>query len=577
MWQAAPGWTVIWTVLLLVQGFLPVATVYLTRPLVNGIVAAVRSGGNWRPILLPAVLMAIVQLLAELLRGTNNWVRTAEAELVQDHITGLIHRKSVSADLAFYESPDFYDHLHRARDEASYRPIAFLEKLGSVLQNGVTLVAMLAVLAGFGVLLPLALVLSTIPVLTMVLRYAVKQHQLRIETTPIERRIWYYDWLLTSGQTAPELRLFILGDYFEAAYRRLREVLRKKRIDLARDQGLAQLIAGTSTLIVTAAACVWMLFKTLRGGLSLGDLTLLYQAFQQGLSLARELLRNVGELYQNTLFLGNLFEFLALEPRVVSRQAPVPCPRQLREGIRFQNISFRYPDTQRLALQDFELFVPKGSVVAIVGPNGAGKSTLVKLLCRFYDPEAGSITIDGTDLRDLALDELRQQITVLFQEPVHYNASVRENIGLGDLSKIDEAGLVRAAAEAAGAEAFIRRLPEGYENLLGHWFDKGVELSVGEWQRLALARAFLRQAPIVILDEPTSAMDPWAEADWLRRFRDLASGRTTLLITHRFTTAMMADQIHVMEEGRVLESGSHQELIAQGGRYAVWRSAQNLQ
>ncbi|MGA9723412.1 MAG: ABC transporter ATP-binding protein [Candidatus Binatus sp.] len=577
VWQAAPGWTVTWAVLLLVQGFLPVATVYLTRPLVNGIVAAVRSEGNWRPILLPAVLMAIVQLLAELLRGTNNWVRTAEAELVQDHITGLIHRKSISADLAFYESPDFYDHLHRARDEASYRPIAFLEKLGSVLQNGVTLVAMLAVLAGFGVLLPLALLLSTIPVLAMVLRYAVKQHQLRIETTPIERRIWYYDWLLTSGPTAPELRLFILGDYFEAAYRRLREVLRKKRIDLARDQGLAQLMAGASTLVVTAAACVWMLFKTLRGGLSLGDLTLLYQAFQQGLSLARELLRNVGDLYQNTLFLGNLFEFLALEPRVISPQAPVPCPRQLREGIRFQNISFRYPDTQRLALQDFELFVPKGRVVAIVGPNGAGKSTLVKLLCRFYDPEAGSITIDGTDLRDFAVDELRQQITVLFQEPVHYNASVRENIGLGDLSKLDEDGLVRAAAEAAGAEAFIRRLPEGYENLLGHWFDKGVELSVGEWQRLALARAFLRQAPIVILDEPTSAMDPWAEADWLRRFRDLASGRTTLLITHRFTTAMLADQIHVMEEGRVLESGSHQELIAQGGRYAVWRSAQNLE
>ena len=220
--------------------------------------------------------------------------------------------------------------------------------------------------------------------------------------------------------------------------------------------------------------------------------------------------------------------------------------------------------------------MPKGRVVAIVGPNGAGKSTLVKLLCRFYDPETGSITIDGTDLRNFSLDELRQNITVLFQQPVHYNATVRENIGLGDLSKLSENGLVAAAAEAAGAETFIRRLPQGYENLLGHWFDKGVELSVGEWQRLALARAFVRQAPIVILDEPTSAMDPWAEADWLRRFRDLAAGRTALLITHRFTTAMLADQIHVMEEGQVLESGSHKELIARGGRYAVWWSSQNL-
>lgn len=565
------------TILLLVQGFLPVATVYLTRPLVNGIVAGVRSGGDWRPILWPAVLMGMVLLLSELMSGVIDWVRTAEAELVQDHITGLIHRKSISADLAFYESPDFYDHLHRARDEAGRRPMVLIEKLGTVLQNGVTLIAMLAVLAGFGILLPAALLLSTIPVLAMVLRYAVKQHELRIATTSVERRIWYYDWLLTGGETAPEVRLFILGDYFEGAYRGLRKLLREKRIDLARAQGLAELVAGASTLAVTAAACAWMVFRTLRGQLSLGDLALLYQAFQQGLRLARELLQNLGELYQNTLFLGNLFEFLALEPRVVSPPTPVPVPRQLHEGIRFQNVSFRYPDRQRLALRDFELFVPKGRIVAIVGPNGAGKSTLVKLLCRFYDPETGSITIDGIDLRNFAVDELRQHITVLFQEPVHYNATVKENIGLGDLSKLSEAGLVQAAAEAAGAETFIHRLPNGYENLLGHWFDKGVELSVGEWQRLALARAFVRQAPIVILDEPTSAMDPWAEADWLRRFRDLAAGRTALLITHRFTTAMLADQIHVMDEGRVLESGSHRELIALGGRYAEWWSAQNLQ
>lgn len=576
VWRAAPGWTVAWIILLLVQGFLPVATVYLTRPLVNGIVAGVRAGGDWRPILTPAVLMAIVLLLSELLRGVINWVRTAEAELVQDHISGLIHRKSIAADLAFYESPDFYDHLHRAREEAGQRPMVLLEKLGNVLQNGVTLLAMLGVLARYGVWLPVALLLSTIPVLVMVLRYAVRQHDLRITTTPVERRIRYYDWLLTSGQTAPEVRLFVLGDYFENAFRSLRKVLREKRIALARDQGLAELAAGASTLVVTGAACVWMVLKTLRGQLSLGDLALLYQAFQQGLRLARELLQSVGELYQNTLFLGNLFEFLALEPRVLSPASPVPVPRHLHEGIRFQNINFRYSDAERLALRDFELFVPHGGVVAIVGPNGAGKSTLVKLLCRFYDPESGSITIDGTDLRNFAVDELRRHITVLFQEPVHYNASVRENIGFGDLSRVSENGLVRTAAQAAGAESFINRLPSGYENLLGHFFEKGVELSVGEWQRLALARAFVRQAPILILDEPTSAMDPWAEADWLRRFRDLAAGRTALLITHRFTTAMLADQIHVMEEGRVLESGSHKELIARGGRYAAWWSAQNF-
>jgi ATP-binding cassette, subfamily B, bacterial len=575
VWQAAPRWTLGWSVLLLLQGSLPIATVYLTRRIVNGIVLAIRSGGNWQPVLLPAGLMASVLLLSELLRGLISWVRTAQSDLVQDHITSLIHRKSIAADLSFYESPDFYDHLHRARDEAGYRPIALLETLGGVIQNGITLVAMLAVMAGFAWWLPPVLLVSAIPAFAVVLRYAAKQHQFRMQTTSIERRAGYYDWLLTTGETAPEIRLFALGEYFKTAYRRLRSQLRSERLGLARSQSFAELLAGASSLAVTAAALVWAVWRTVRGLMTLGDLAMFYQAFQQGQLLARALLQNVGQLYQNSLFLGNLFEFLELEPQVVSPERPAPAPARLREGIGFRNIMFRYPDTPDFALRDFNLCVPAGRIAAIVGPNGVGKTTLVKLLCRFYDPQEGSITIDGCDLRSFSIEHLRERITVLFQQPVHYNATVRENIAFGDLqqSSIDDA--VRAAAETAGAETFIRRLPDGYDNLLGRWFDKGVELSVGEWQRLALARAFLRRAPIIVLDEPTAAMDPWAEADWLRRFRGLAAGRTAILITHRFTTAMLADQVHVMEKGRVLESGSHSELIERGGRYAAWWSAQN--
>lgn len=557
------------------QGSLPVATVFLTRRIVNGIVLAIRSGGNWQPVLAPAGLMGLVLLLGELLNGLISWVRTAQGDLVQDHITALIHRKSVAADLSFYESPDFYDHLHRARAEAGYRPIALLETLGGVIQNGITLLAMLAVMAGFAWWLPPALLLSAIPAFAVVLRYAVKQHQFRMQTTSIERRAGYYDWLLTTGETAPEIRLFALGDYFETAYRRLRRRLRAERVGLARSQSLAELWAGASSLAVTAAALVWAVWRTVRGLMTLGDLAMFYQAFQQGLLLARALLQNVGQLYQNSLFLGNLFEFLELEPQIVSPEKPVPAPARLSEGIGFRNVMFRYPDTSDFALRDFNLCVPAGRIAAIVGPNGVGKSTLVKLLCRFYDPESGSITIDGSDLRTFSIEDLRERITVLFQQPVHYNATVRENIAFGDLLQGSTDAAVCAAAETAGAEKFIRRLPDGYENLLGHWFEKGVELSVGEWQRLALARAFLRQAPIIVLDEPTAAMDPWAEAEWLRHFRGLAAGRTAILITHRFTTAMLADQVHVMEEGRVLESGSHSELIERGGRYAAWWSAQN--
>ena len=314
-------------------------------------------------------------------------------------------------------------------------------------------------------------------------------------------------------------------------------------------------------------AMTWMIWQALQGRATLGDLALFYQAFHQGQRLMQTLLQNVGQLYANSLFLGNLFEFLALEPKVVDPPHPKPIRHALTEGIRFERVGFRYPGREQFALDDFNLTIPAGQLVALVGPNGAGKSTLVKLLCRFYDPEAGRISFDGIDLRDLALEDLRSRITVLFQTPVHYNATVTENIALGDLARRLGAE-IQNAARAAGADETIDRLPRGYDQLLGNWFENGIELSVGEWQRIALARAFLRQAPIIALDEPTSAMDPWAEADWLTRLRALAAGRTAIFITHRFTTAMHADIIHVMDSGRIVESGCHQELLARGGRYA---------
>jgi len=265
----------------------------------------------------------------------------------------------------------------------------------------------------------------------------------------------------------------------------------------------------------------------------------------------------------------------ATEPHVVDPADPVPLTglystRTPGRGvsIRFREITFRYPGTMRPVLQDFDLTVPAGEVAAIVGPNGAEKSTLIKLLCRFYDPGAGSIELGGVDVRDLPLAELRRQITVLFQDTVRYNATVAGNIGMGDLSAASSAAQIETAARAAGADEIVARLPQEYETQLGTWFEGGTDLSVGEWQRIALARAFLRQAPIIVLDEPTSAMDSWAEMDWLSRFRALASGHTAIIITHRFTTAMHADTIHVMHQGYIVESGNHNEGLARGGRYA---------
>ena len=629
-WTAARAWTLAWGFLLVLQGLLPVATVYLTRWLVNSLVPALGSHGDWqafRPVLVPMGLMAAVLLLTELLRTATVWVRTVQAELLRDHVTGLVHAKSVELDLAFYDMPEFYDHLHRARDEASYRPLDLLENLGSLLQNGITLLAMGAVLIPYGAWLPAAVLVSTLPALYVVIRHTLLHHQWRLKSTSDERRSWYYGWLLTSRETAAELRLFEMGPRFQAAYQALRRKLRLERVQLAGQQGLAELAAGSFGLLITGAALGWMVWKAVKGSVSLGDLALFTQAFNQGQQLMRSLLQNVGHLYSNSLFLGNLFEFLALQPSVVeSPQAISPITSQAPE-IRFDHVTFRYTGSPKATLEDFCLDIPAGQRVAIVGLNGAGKSTLIKLLCRFYDPDEGAVQLNRVDIRDLSVEHLRNQMTVLFQEPVHFNSTVAENIALGDvartpsvseltltvnaltprpLSRLGERGAesqgenpspttgrggteewgevelsrvtlqnsIEEAARAAGAEDIVHRLPQKYDNPLGKWFVNGAELSVGEWQRIALARAFFRQAHIILLDEPTSAMDPWAEADWLDRFSRLAKGRTVLIITHRFTTAMHADVIHVMAEGRIVESGSHAELLAQGGQYAQSWAAQ---
>jgi ATP-binding cassette subfamily B protein len=388
----------------------------------------------------------------------------------------------------------------------------------------------------------------------------------------------------------------------------VRRRLRAEHVQLARRHSLAELGAGATALLLTAAALASVVWRAIQGLITPGELALFYQAFQQGLRLAQTSLENVGQLYTNSLFLGNLFAFLALKPTIADPVSPAGLPVRTGHQIRFVDVTFRYPGSERIALDRFNLTIRAGQMVAIVGPNGAGKSTLLKLLCRFYDPDAGRIEIDGVDIRQLSLEDLRRRITVLFQQPVRYNDTVADNIALGRIHKghkgdkghegsiLQEVAFqasapvapdrdlranadeIRAAAAAAGADEIIRRLPHGYNSLLGRSFADGSELSGGEWQRIALARAFVRHAPILVFDEPTSAMDPWAEADWIERFQTLRAGRTALLVTHRFTTAVRADVIHVLGDGRIVESGDHAQLLERGGLYAAsWQEQSGRQ
>ena len=570
VYRAAGSLTIAWLALLLIQGLLPVASVYLTKTLVDGVAKMVTSGSGWQgltPLIPAAMAMVVVLISIEVFQSINQWLRTAQSERVQDSVHELIHEQAMCLDLSFYDTPGYYDQLHRARIDALSRPAALIENAGSLMQSLITLIAMAGVLLTFGIWIPLLLALSTLPALVVVTRHTMRFHLWRLRNTTAIRKTNYYDMMLTSRDAAAEMRLFGLGPHFRNLFSNLRERLRREKVQLARSEALATTVAALIGLASMAGALAWMGLQASRGALSLGDLALFIQAFFQGQRMMRSLLGSAGEIYRNIMFLENLFEFLALKPKIHSPEKPITHPG-LQNELEMQNVMFCYPGSERLALDNFSLKIPAGRITALVGENGAGKTTLIKLLCRFYDPSNGGVLLDGKDIRDLSLEELRRRITVLFQEPVRYHDTVFNNIAFGDIDNQPNPAKIEAAARAAGADAPIDRLPQTYSAVLGKWFG-GAELSGGEWQRLALARAFLRQAELIILDEPTSSMDSWAEADWLARFRRLVADRTALIITHRFTTAMQADTIHVMDRGHIIESGSHEELLAAGGRYAL--------
>ncbi len=568
VWKAAGWWTVLWAVLLVCLGLIPAGLALLLRTLVNRLV----SSPGWAAVAPPACGIAGLWVAAQLLSSLLAWVRALQAERVQDEVHRLIHVQALRLDLAFYDHPESYDQLYRAQVDAVSQPLELLESLGSLAQNGLGFLVLAGILWSYAAWLPLLLVATAVPGLLMVARHILKEHHWHLDHTHQERRARYLDWLITDQSTAAELRLFDLGNFHRKAFESLRESLREGKLGLVRQGAAAELAAGLLAWTGSLAGLGWALEQTLAGRLKLGDLLLCFQAFQQGQALLRSLLAGAGKIYKSLLFVQNLDDFLKVEPAILPGTAggqglPV------RHSIRFERVSFTYPGGFHCALDEFDLEIPKGKVVALVGRNGAGKSTLIKLLCRFYDADEGRILLDGVDLRALDQEAMRRQIAVLFQEPVHYHATVAENIAFGDIGEFPDRARVWRAAHDAGALEPIERLQCGFQTVLGKWFG-GEELSVGEWQRMALARAFFRRAALIILDEPTSAMDSWAEQDWLSRFRTLAAGRTALMITHRFTTAMHADIIHVMEKGRVVESGTHAQLIALGGDYADSWAAQ---
>ncbi|MDX2163486.1 MAG: ABC transporter ATP-binding protein [bacterium] len=568
VWTAAKRWTIAWAILLVIQSLLPVGIVALTRDSVNAVVELVRvnfASAAVGSALVPLALLAAAQIVSQLLVPISGWVRTVQGELVRDHISSLIHAQSLRLDLSYFEQAAFYDLMHRARSESRERPLILLESGGGLIRALLTTFGLAVLLIGYEWwLLPL-LVVSALPALWTILDFSRKLNQWRQKSTLLERRAAYYDYMITDRYPAQEIRLFHLGGTLLAQYLDFRRQLREGRLAIIRSKTVRDMAVSVVGFGVTGGVLVWMSLRVVAGAATLGDLAGLYQIFVQVQGALSTLTTSAGGVYQSVLFLDDLFTFLDLQPRLTADQGTSAPP--LQHALRFENVTFQYPGSDRYALRDFSMTIPAGKIIALVGENGEGKTTLMKLLSRFYDPSQGRILWDGADLRTFDPVTLRRQITMLFQQPFYYGESAFQNIAIGDIASNPTQSDVERAAALAAAHELILKLPQQYETILGKWFG-GEELSVGQWQRVALARAFLRQASLIILDEPTSAMDAWAEADWLSRLREAASGRTLLMITHRFTTAMQADVIYVIRDHQIIEQGTHAQLLSQGGRYA---------
>jgi ATP-binding cassette subfamily B protein len=472
----------------------------------------------------------------------------------------LLHAKAIEVDLEYYENSQYYDTLYRTRQEVPFRPARILNGLLQIGRSSISLLALSGLLFSLHWSVPVILLAASFPSVIVGFKYSRKFYQWQRKSTLTERKASYLSQLLTEAPFAKEVRLFSLGELFNRRFVVLRHQLYREKLSIFTRRAVEQLVSQSISSLMVFSVSVFLVYQAFQKTITLGDLFMYQQAFQRSQGFLGEILRGLANLYENNLFLSHLYEFLSLKPKLLEPIHPKPFPRPMVTGIVFNCVGFQYPDSTRTAFEKITLTIPAGQTVALVGENGAGKTTLLKLLCRLYDPTTGSITIDGIDLRQFSTTELRSQISVIFQDYVNYHLTVQENIWLGNINLPPDHEHIISAARHAGAHEFITSLPQNYETILGKHFEEGEELSIGQWQKLALARALLRKAQIIILDEPTSSLDAKAEAEVFEKFRQQVKGKTAILISHRLSTIKMADYIYVFEKGRIVESGTHDEL-----------------
>jgi ATP-binding cassette subfamily B protein len=575
IWRTHRGYAFAMMLLRVLRALVPVTIFWVGKLILDSVIAARTGHGTLAPVWKYLVLEIVVVLAGEIFARTSSLDESLLSDLFSNDMSVQLMKHAATLDLAQFEDPAFYDHLERARRQTVGR-IALLTLLLSMSQDFITLITLAGALIAYSPWLLLLLAIAVLPSFLGETHYASLGYSLLFRWTPERRQLDYLRYVGASNVTAKEVQMFGLAPWLAERYRILAQKFYEENKALSIRRGLVSALLSILGTIGYYAAYVIILVRAVHGEITIGMLTFLAASFGRGRDVIQSILLSASSVYEQALYLRDLFLFLDLEPTITSVANPRPIPQPMREGFRFEDVGFRYPGSDRWALRNVNLALKPGERIALVGENGAGKTTITKLIARLYDPTEGRITLDGVDLREYDLAEVRRAIGVIFQDFVRYDMRFDENIGVGEIESVrsdldapkdSPPESIRLAADNSLAASLLPRFAKGYQQMLGKRFDDGVDLSGGEWQKIALARAYMRDAQVLILDEPTAALDARAEYEVFLRFSELVAGRMAVLISHRFSTVRMADRIVVLRHGKVEEEGSHEELLVKKGLY----------